>query len=244
MDFVQFIFLSLSLLFLHSIHAQHECSSRFCGNNPYGIRFPYKLQSQQHPHCGYPGFDLRCTKLKSKDVVLLNLPYSGDFLVRGINYRVQEIQLYDPNGCLPQRLLSLNVSSSPFAIGYSKKFTFLRCPPEVVRSRFTIIDCLSNSTSSVVATSSMSLVKYLSMCSTIAADLPVSVSWPLNNKDDDWLSSNLNGDLRLTWEDPDCQGCVARGGLCGFLNRTSDQISCFSDPKIGKEMLKFYVFGH
>ncbi|KAL8494920.1 hypothetical protein ACS0TY_019186 [Phlomoides rotata] len=236
MGFLHFIIFS-SLLLLHSIHAQHECSSRFCGNNPNGIRFPYKLQGQQPQHCGYPGFDVRCTKQKSKqkskDVVVLNLPYSGDFLVRDINYLVQEILLYDANGCLPRRLLSLNLSSSPFVIGYSKKFTFLRCPPDVVKTRFTIIDCLSNSTSSVIATSSMNLVNYLNMCSTIVADLPVSVSWPLDNRDDDWLSSNLNGDLRLTWEDPDCQGCVARGGICGYQNRTSDLISCFSDPKIG-----------
>ncbi|KAI3444414.1 hypothetical protein Pfo_001079 [Paulownia fortunei] len=233
MGVLKIIFFALFLF--QAIHAQNDCPSRFCGKNPFVVRFPFRLQGQQPPSCGYPGFDLSCTSQKP-EVVVLNLPYSGDFWVRDINYLTQEIQLYDPNGCLPRRLLSLNLSSSPFIAGYSQNFTFLSCPPDLVATRFTTIDCLSNSTASVLATSSMNLARAMNICSTIVT-LPVPVSWP---QDDDWLSSNLNEDLRLTWNVPNCEGCEARGGICGFENSTSDQILCFTDPGTGNNF-HFYA---
>lgn len=235
MGFLKIIFFALYLF--QAIHAHNDCPSRLCGIiNPLVVRFPFRLQGQQPQSCGFPGFDLSCTKQKSEEVVVLNLPYSGDFWVRDINYLIQEIQLYDPNGCIPKRLLNLNLSASPFMPGYSQNFTFLSCPRDVVGTRFAIIDCLSNSTASVLATSSMNLARAMNMCSTIVT-LPIPVSWP---REDDWLSSNLGEDLRLTWDVPECQGCEAKGGICGFQNSTSNQILCLTDPATGKN-LHFYV---
>ncbi|KAG8391941.1 hypothetical protein BUALT_Bualt01G0239300 [Buddleja alternifolia] len=225
MDLLKLIF--FTFLIFQAIHA-NDCPSRYCGDNPFVIRFPFHLEEEQTNHCGYPGFDLSCVSEKVK--VVINLPYSGDFWIRDINYLMQEIQLYDPNGCLPRRLLSLNLSSSPFMASYSQNFTFISCPSEVVRSRLPAIDCLSNSTISVLATSSMNFARAMNMCSIIDT-LPVPASWP---QDDNWLSSHLDGDLNLTWNVPDCEDCEARGGICGFENRTSDQVLCFSDPSTGK----------
>ncbi|KAK4418519.1 putative RING-H2 finger protein ATL21A [Sesamum alatum] len=216
--------ISFALLLFQAIHAGNDCPSQLCGDNPFVVRFPFLLEGQQLQNCGYPGFDLSCTSQKPQ-VVVLNLPNSGDFWVRNINYFMQEIQLYDPNGCLPRRLLSLNLSSSPFMAGYSQNFTFLSCPTDSVRTRLAIINCLSNSTVSVLATSSMNLARAMNMCSIINT-LPIPVLWP---QDDDWLSSNLDEDLLLTWNVPSCGGCEARGGVCGFENSTTDQILCFSN---------------
>ncbi|KAL0428740.1 UNVERIFIED_CONTAM: putative RING-H2 finger protein ATL21A [Sesamum radiatum] len=218
--------ISFALLLFQAIHAGNDCPSQLCGDNPFVVRFPFRLEGQQLQNCGYPGFDLSCTSQKPQ-VVVLNLPHSGDFWVRDINYLMQEIQLYDPNGCLPRRLLSLNLSSSPFVAGYSQNFTFLSCPTDSVRTRLAVIDCLSNSTVSVFATSSMNLARAMTMCSVVIT-LPIPVLWP---QDDVWLSSNLDEDLRLTWNVPSCGGCEARGGVCGFENSTSDQIWCFTDPE-------------
>ncbi|KAL0426118.1 UNVERIFIED_CONTAM: putative RING-H2 finger protein ATL21A [Sesamum radiatum] len=223
--------ISFALLLIQEIHAGNDCPSQSCGDNPFVVRFPFWLEGQQLQNCGYPGFDLSCTS-QEPQVVVLNLPHSGDFWVRNINYLMQEIQLYDPNGCLPRRLLSLNLSSSPFMAGYSQNFTFLSCPPDSVRTRLAIIDCLSNSTVSVLATSSMNLARAMNMCS-IVVTLPIPVSWP---QDEDWLSSNLDEDLRLTWNVPSCGGCEARGGVCGFENSTSDQILCLTNPESGKSL--------
>ncbi|EYU32242.1 hypothetical protein ABFS82_02G174700 [Erythranthe guttata] len=226
-----------ALFLFQTIQSQNDCRFQSCGENQFLVRFPFRLRGEKQPErCGYPGFDLICTTTtynnkRNSQVPLLNLPYSGDFVIRDINYLTQEIQLYDPNNCLPKRLLNLNLSSSPFFSGYSENLTFLSCPPEqIANSRFAKIDCLSNSTSSVLATSSMNLVKALSdNCSTIAA-LSVPVLWPLQNSND-WLSSDLSGDLMLTWNVPNCEGCEARGGVCGFENGTSDRIMCYTDPR-------------
>ncbi|KAL2233795.1 UNVERIFIED_CONTAM: putative RING-H2 finger protein ATL21A [Sesamum indicum] len=214
-----------SFLFL-VVHARNECSSRICGKDTVVIRFPFRLQGQQPQNCGYPGFDLSCGGQISKTI--LNIPYSGDFWVRDINYLLQEIQLYDPNGCLPSRLLSLNLSSSPFMAAYYKNFTFLSCPTEIVRNQLTTIHCLSNSTTSVLASSSINLAKAMNICSIIVT-LPIPLSQPV--QDDQWLSSNLNADLRLTWNVPSCEDCEAKGGICGIDNSNSEQILCFDNPR-------------
>ncbi|KAK2993865.1 hypothetical protein RJ640_003977 [Escallonia rubra] len=164
-----------------------ECSTSVCGTGGFVIRFPFRLQGTQPENCGYPGFNLRCN---IQGVKILSLPYSGEFFVRSINYGAQVINLYDPFNCLPSRLLDFNLSGSPFMPSYYQNFTFLSCPSALTRSRFTPIDCLSNSTHTTLATSSITLVASMTMCK-IVDTLPIPVSWPLQN--DEGFSSDLNG---------------------------------------------------
>ncbi|XP_073038740.1 putative RING-H2 finger protein ATL21A [Primulina eburnea] len=222
-----FKILSFAFLLFLEIHARNDCSTAFCAKNPFEVRFPFQLFGQQQQNCSYPGFNLSCGSRGEKAV--LSLPYSGDFWVRDINYLTQQIKLYDPNGCLPRRLFSLNLSSSPFMAGYSKNYTILSCPPEFARNSFKPVDCLSTHDSLVLATSSMNLARGLNMCSNIGM-YTIPVPWP----DDGGHTSDLNGDLRLMWIDPNCLGCESRGDACGFENSTSDQILCFSNPRGGK----------
>ncbi|XP_075507960.1 putative RING-H2 finger protein ATL21A [Primulina tabacum] len=222
-----FKILSFAFLLFLEIHARNDCPTAFCGNNPFEVRFPFRLFGQQQQNCGYPGFNLSCDSRGAKAV--LSLPYWGDFWVRDIDYLRQEIKLYDPNGCLPKRLLNLNLSSSPFMAGYSKNYTILSCPPEVARNRFTPVDCLSTHDSLVLATSSTNLARALNMCSIIGMH-PIPVPWP----DNGGLTSDLNGHLQLMWNDPNCLDCEARGDICGFESSTSDQILCFSNPRRDK----------
>ncbi|KAK3037312.1 hypothetical protein RJ639_032074 [Escallonia herrerae] len=220
------VFYFSSFLF-SAVYAAQECSTSVCGTSGFPIRFPFRLQGTQPENCGYPGYDLRCN---SQGVIILSLPYSGEFFVRSINYRAQVINLYDPFNCLPSRLLDFNLSGSPFMPSYYQNFTFLSCPSALTRSRFTPIDCLSNSTHTTLATSSMTLVASMTICKIIAA-LPIPVSWPLQN--DEGFSSDLNGDLPLTWDVPDCEDCEANGGMCRFQSSSSQEISCFNDSQAG-----------
>ncbi|KAK4483530.1 hypothetical protein RD792_010727 [Penstemon davidsonii] len=229
MEILKTIIFFFTFLLFQTIQARNECPSRFCGKNQFAIRFPFLLQGHQPQNCGYPGFNLSCTSQKPE--VVINIPDSGDFLVGDINYMIQEIQLFDPNGCLPKRLMSLNLSSSPFTFTYSQNFTFLSCPIDLVmKSRLTTIDCLGNSTASVVATSSMDHVKAMNMCSTIVS-MPIPVSWPHRNE---WLAFDFKEDLRLTWDVPNCVDCESKGGICGFQNSTSNQTHCFIDTITGQ----------
>ncbi|KAK4379221.1 hypothetical protein RND71_001083 [Anisodus tanguticus] len=54
---------------------------------------------------------------------LLNIPYSGDFLVQEINYSTRELKLQTPSNFLPRKLLHLNHFSSPFSAS-SRNYTF------------------------------------------------------------------------------------------------------------------------
>ncbi|KAL3517286.1 hypothetical protein ACH5RR_024188 [Cinchona calisaya] len=213
----------LFLLFL-VIRARNDCPSFDCGYSNFTIRFPFRV-GQQPQNCGYPGFDLSCDNQGNS---ILSLPYSGDFFVRDINYLTQEIQLYDY--CLPRQLLNLNLSSSPFKAAYTQNYTFLSCSSDIVRSKFTVIDCLSNSTTSILATPSLTLARAMNMC-TILVTSPIPVSWPSENEDG--FSAKLNGDLLLSWDLPNCEYCEANGEICGYAKNTTLEISCFDNPGTG-----------
>ncbi|EXB62190.1 Putative RING-H2 finger protein ATL21A [Morus notabilis] len=207
------------------IFASEECQISMCDNKSIPIRFPFQLEGQNLQNCGYPGFDLTCN---SQNLTVLKLPFSGEFFVRQISYITQEILLYDPFKCLPRRLLSFNLSGSPFVSAFYQNFTFLMCPSSLTKSRYTSIDCLSNSTHSALATSSMSLATSMSASCEVISTLQVPVSRPVRY--DEGFSSALNNDLHLTWYEPDCSICEAQGGLCGFKSNISQDIGCFYFP--------------
>lgn len=224
MCILEFLFFLLFLLPL--IHSE-SCQISFCDDN-IPVRFPFQLEGKQSDNCSYPGFNLKCNRM---GITVLNLPYSGEFFVRNINYLTQQIYLYDPQNCLPKRFQSFNLSGSPFVATFDQNYTFLSCPSQLTKSRFTTIDCLSNSTTSVLATSSMNLVNtMIPSCQTIST-LPVPVSKP--DQYNEGFSTALNDDLQLTWNLPDCNDCEARGGVCGFKGSRSQEIGCFYDTKPG-----------
>lgn len=232
---LQFLLLGGLLLFFSVVSSNNECSASFCSNYTFPIRFPFQLMGeiQQPEYCGYPGFNLTCT---NQGDLILNLPYSGDFSVRDIDYLNQEIRLFDPQGCLPARLLNLNLSSSPFLPSYYydyKNYTFLVCPPQpqlIVTSGFTLIDCLSNSTASVLVTSEYVLAKSMNACSIIVATIPIAFS-SISSDSDVFL------DIFLSWNIPNCKNCEYRAGTCQMGSNAQD-ILCSDVPVPGEKCTK------
>ncbi|KAL2550712.1 rust resistance kinase Lr10-like [Forsythia ovata] len=88
-----------------------DCTTTSCSKGGPTIRFPFRNKFLQPEHCGYPGFNLYC---KKSNETVLELPFSVKLVVKKIDYGSQIIHLYDPDGCLPQKLLYLNLSASPF----------------------------------------------------------------------------------------------------------------------------------
>ncbi|XP_049351528.1 putative RING-H2 finger protein ATL21A [Solanum verrucosum] len=217
----------VSFLFFSSVYANYDCPlDSICGNNRFDIRFPFGLQGPQNlQHCTYPGFNLKCNH---QGRGILNLPGAGDFYVRDINYLTQEIQLYDPSNCLPKRLIDFQMPSlSVFKSVSYRNYTFLTCSTDLVKSRFSVIDCMSNSTISTLATSSISLanqMKLLYNCS-VERTVSIPVSWTPEN--DAVFSTDLNNDLVLTWDEPNCKECESKRNFCGFKNATTGEIQCF-----------------
>ncbi|WMV11564.1 hypothetical protein MTR67_004949 [Solanum verrucosum] len=219
----------VSFLLFSSVYGNHDCPlDSICGNNRFDIRFPFGLEEP----CTYnPGFNVKCN---NQGRAILSLPGAGDFYVRDINYLTQELQLYDQFDCLPKRLTNFQLpSSSVLKPVYYRNYTFLTCSTDLVMSRFSVIDCMSNSTISTLATSSTNLANQMKTLYNCIVDntMSIPVSWtPLYEA---VFSSDLNNDLVLTWDEPNCQECEVEGELCGFKNVTTGEIQCFDVPGTG-----------
>ncbi|KAK4840069.1 hypothetical protein QYF36_027112 [Acer negundo] len=186
------------------------------------IRFPFRLKNRQPESCGYPGFTLLCN---GANQTILELP-SGKFVVRGIDYSTQEIWINDyyPNNCLPKKILSLNLSSSPFTASYNHQFTFFNCSFHYYRYNLNPISCLSDQNYTVFATSSVRVFQLLSSSScNFFASVQVPVEWPFYQQ---VMSSDLRDNLRLTWGKPRCAKCERRGARCGFRSNSSLEVGC------------------
>lgn len=155
----------------------------------------------------------------------INLPYSGKFTVRGVDYATQEIWVSDPENCLPKRILSLNLSGSPFKGVYYQDFTFFSCSADYLRYGLNPIACLSDRNDTVFATSSSVVISSLAKSCRVVKTVSVPVEWPFYEQ---VPSSDLGGDLRLEWRRPRCGKCESRGGRCGFTSNSSREIVCFN----------------
>ncbi|XP_004306676.1 PREDICTED: putative RING-H2 finger protein ATL21A [Fragaria vesca subsp. vesca] len=236
MDISDILFILLFLFpHLYAL-ALGECPASMCGNTGFPIRFPFGLQGYQPKNCSYPGFDLTCN---TQGTTVISLPNSGEFFVRAIDYVTQEIKLYEPSGCLPRRLLTLDLKGSPFVASFYQNYTFLSCPASFTKSKFAPIDCLSNSTTSVMATPSTSLANSMSATCKIIATMPVPVSGIVRTEDG--FSVNFDSDLSLTWYEPGCSPCEGQGGTCGFESNTSQVLGCFYNST-GRSSNGFQVF--
>ncbi|PON41966.1 43kDa postsynaptic protein [Trema orientale] len=168
------------------------------------IHFPFRLVGHQLRRCGYrTGFDLSCNN-RSQTVLSLR---SGDFAVRRIDYEEQSLSINDPDGCLPKRFLNGEFEifgSDPFKVDRIENYTFLNCSKALMTSLpLSPISCLGNGNHDF-------------------AVFAVST--------DSVRFSDLSGDIQLTWTDPACGDCLARGGDCGFQTGSGTKIGCSVPP--------------
>lgn len=218
----------LFLLFLLPPVSAETCSDAICQNDNLVIRFPFRIQRQQPESCGYPGFDVSCSK---EGQTLLKLPYSGgEFSIQAIDYASQEFWVNDPKNCLPKRILSLNLSGSPFSAVYYQDFTFFNCSLEYLKYRYNPIACLSDSNHTVFATSTRRVMVHLSAVCNLVSTVTVPLQFPFY---DQVLTSDLGDDLRLSWDSPPCGRCESHGGRCGFKSNSTSEIACSYFPSQG-----------
>ncbi|CAH2057732.1 unnamed protein product [Thlaspi arvense] len=233
MTFSKQLFLFFFSLFplLHASHPQ-ECSSSSCGGREdTHVRFPFWLLPKQPESCGHAGFDLHCTL---NHETALELPNSGAYLVREIDYTSQHIRLYDPEDCLAGKLLTFDVSGSPFSALYLVKYTFLSCPYEVAKSSgFDSIPCLGNSTSSFLATTSFDLAKSMLPSCQIVKTVAIPVSRPVVSKKSIFSTDVNDQDLWLKWDSPSCSDCERDHLRCGFISNASLEVKCFPFERSG-----------
>lgn len=229
MELQKTIALFLLLCYLISITvfvaSTETCFTPACSKDEPVIRFPFHLRNYQSLFCGYPGFSLFCD---ASNRTIIRLP--GEFTVQAINYSAQELWLNDPNDCLPQLLMNLNLSASPFSGVYYQDFTLFNCSfDSTTVKKLNPIACLSGSNYTVYATSSMRGLSLLSRseCKFIQT-IPVPVQWPFFEQ---VVSSDLSDDILVTWYNPDCRACESGGGRCAVQRTTTfnPEIICEND---------------
>lgn len=203
------------------------CFDSSCIGDSQTIRFPFWIANGQPKSCGYPGFDLSC---HATGKPLLHLPPSGDFNVQNIDYKNQEIKINDPYNCLPKKILSLNLSGSPFLKKNTQNFTFFNCSSHYLPYwNIDPIYCLSSYLHTVYASSSPLLIHmFASNCVTIK-----TVSVPSSS----YYSSKLSDELLLKWENPDCRTCESIGQRCELKPSSSHAIQCTHSSQ-GKQIFK------
>ncbi|KAJ4953962.1 hypothetical protein NE237_030794 [Protea cynaroides] len=211
--------------------ANQICPISACSDTEPAILFPFRIKDLQPETCRYPGFDLTCNNM---NLTILNITSSGGFWLQSINYFSQELYITDPDGCLPKRLLSFNLTGSPFRSESSQTFTFMGCLNQQVLSHpsYKPIGCMSNSTYDVLATPSGTTVKTMSSigCHVIGT-VDVPTSWQGFYSQNSF--SELNADLKLTWDVPQCGNCEHNVGSCGFKNDSSLEVQCVDVPRQG-----------
>lgn len=191
-------------VFFSSVHTKKQCPTSYCGSNStLPIRYPFKLHDKfdnQPQNCNY-------TYLTCNDqaIAILNLPYSGDFYVRSIDYDSLIIKLYDPENCLPRRFMRFNLSISyPLEVLNYQNYTFYSCPKELVEmANLTVIDCLSNTSTATVATRVIPspVMKELYRCNEIMTSFV-----PVSGFDSYGFVGNPT-DFILRWLPFSCNGC-------------------------------------
>ncbi|PKI77910.1 hypothetical protein CRG98_001702 [Punica granatum] len=202
------------------------CKLSTCGGGsslyPMPVRFPFRLRGQQDdPRCSYsPAFDLSCDSLGQ---TIITLPGAGEFAVDNIDYQAQTIVLSDPDACLPRRLLnntSLISGNSAFQPVITRKFMLLNCSTEAIAAvmypRSMTVLCLSEENFTVISVPS----RYYD--SSHECEVLGSITVPLLMP----YWRNVDCDIRLTWDAPDCRSCEELEGQCGFKNDNGSEVGC------------------
>ncbi|KAM7531403.1 hypothetical protein LguiB_034813 [Lonicera macranthoides] len=214
--------LLLSFLFYpHTSLSAELCKQLACGKNSPELRFPFYLENHQTGFCGYQGFGLLCNQTQP----ILNLPNSGNYAVKRIDYATQDLFI-DPGFCTPGRILSFTLRNSPYRGEYTTDYTIYNCSERINGEMYSAarLDCLGGDNYTVVAVPE----------DAVGAELPTfcrnvtTVGIPVQLRVKVFGSSvGLREDLQLTWDVPNCKYCESKGGICGLKNQWEfDTISC------------------
>ncbi|XP_048496831.1 putative RING-H2 finger protein ATL21A isoform X2 [Beta vulgaris subsp. vulgaris] len=186
------------LLCMSKMSCAESCNTLICES--LYIKFPFRLIDQQIKSCGSPGFDLYCD---DKLGPLLTLPNAGNFTVDYILYYSREIEISDPNNCLPQKLLSLDLTTThPFLpiISPSTDFHVYNCSGVGLDyDLYDEIDCLKGLNYTIISVnpgatfndSNCKLLKIVSIPDKYALFRPLS----------------SYSSIDLTWDEQNCESC-------------------------------------
>lgn len=231
--------LLLSFLFFpHTSLFAQLCKPLACGKDSPELRFPFYVENHQTGFCGYQGFGLLCNQTQP----ILNLPNSGNYAVKRIDYTTQDIFI-DPGFCTPGRILAFTLRDSPYRGEYTTDYTIYNCSERMKGVMYPTVklDCLGGDNYTVVAVPEDSVGAELpTFCRNVTTvGIPVQLWVKMFGS-----SAGLREDLQLTWDVPNCKYCESKGGICGLKSHEweFDTISCSNKrPRRGKHHLSSFA---
>ncbi|KAL2921897.1 putative RING-H2 finger protein ATL21A [Bienertia sinuspersici] len=132
-----------------------KCNTKTSNGHHNHVDFPFRIKDVQKESCGCEGFGLYCDNELG---LLLELPYAGNFTVEYILfYSSRKILISDPSDCLPQKLLHLDLMTTPFRRSRSAEYRIYNCSEYEYPVGFSYeekIDCLSGLDYTVISQSS------------------------------------------------------------------------------------------
>ncbi|KAL0452422.1 UNVERIFIED_CONTAM: Rust resistance kinase Lr10 [Sesamum latifolium] len=233
------IFLFTFISIVHLAGGQNGCLPATCGPSGPIIRFPFWLKDHQPEHCGYPGFELRCTEsgdLKfdfqfpvTASASNIMLPLLTTVTVGVIDYGAQQMLVRNAvaRSCPPEKLTTLNSWASPFvveALGYSEGYVLFNCSN--AESDWQTVSCLSNRDHKVITVASTNEITALPPHSSCFKMYNISyVPYnALTGRDDEYGER-----FYVRWRKPSCGNCEAEGKFCRLRNNgTAEDTECFS----------------
>lgn len=212
-----------------------NCAISRCTSEQPEVQFPFTLEGYQNKSCGYPGFNLSCHG--ETESTLIDLGAMGRFSVRSIDYINQEVQIYDPDNCLPRRLMNFDLTGTPFVGNTYQNFDVYNCPSNFSSNVLEPISCLGTPNHSVYALSSFAYRRRFDLDTACKIFGTASVPTP----EFFYPVTDLTADLHLVWDTPNCGDCFILGGTCRFKNRNKNEIECYNPTGPGLSKLAKYV---
>ncbi|XP_050261632.1 putative RING-H2 finger protein ATL21A isoform X2 [Quercus robur] len=204
----QIFFISTFFFVLNTASSAKICKTTYCDDLirfPW-VKFPFQLNTtSQNKRCGYRGFNLSCNRSQT----ILTLPHSGDFVVQGISYSEQSMNIEDPDSCFPRRFLTQNftLSGSPFQLSEtSKNYTYYNCSKEKSYEYAAPVSCLSGDNFTVLVTFN-----------------PES---ELQQQCQEIMYAPID-EVELSWFEPGCGVCVRGSQECALMSDDSLEVGCF-----------------
>ena len=193
-----------SIFFLHLLcmSCGESCKSITCSPSGPSIDYPFHIKDLQPHSCGAPGFDVYCDSESGKS--LLELPSAGNFSIDYIDYAFRGISLSDPDDCLPQKLMFLDLDKiSPFVRG-GEYTDFELCNCSGAFDEYALHDqirCLSKTDYTVISVGAYSTTSVSSSKCTFMGTVsaPDSVL--------DYTELSFVSEIYLTWNETKCASC-------------------------------------
>ncbi|KAF4360773.1 hypothetical protein F8388_015096 [Cannabis sativa] len=230
----EFVCFSVSVKAASDPHYESCIVPKICGNQT--ISFPFFIQGQQEPYCGYPGFNLTCD---SRGRSIINLS-SQNYVVLQIFYQNQSVivsnaaflDLDDEQACFPF-IRNLTDLSPDFKIAetdddrnsvvllYNCRFSSIERNNDFLKNR---IGCYGeNQTNSVLAfyeSEEDELVEASRMCVPGPnGDVMAAKTAVVENNELGMVTMRdvVRSGFMVNWIASNCSVCEESGGRCGFL---------------------------